>query len=143
MELSPPEELFNIDCGENLSSPVHAHIDYKGNYITGFCSGLRIGEEKALEIGKLYKEGIELEQYKILDMLINGGLRKLYEFALKEGFSPDKKGYVSSCHLCLDIRVYLYSTGKIYKELYPSFLYEELKSSNSFAPGLSNSTLKP
>ncbi len=128
MELYPPEELFDIDCAENLSSPVHAHIDYNGNYITGFCSGLRIGERTAMELGKLYEEGIDLEEYKILEILIKNGLRELYKFSLKEGYIPNKKGYVSSCHLCLDIRSYLYSSGKKYKELYPSFLYEELNS---------------
>lgn len=127
MDLSPAESLLNIDCCDNLASPVHAHIDYRGNYITGFCSGLRIGEEKAFDLKKLYREGIYLEDYPVLEILTGGGLKELYNFAGKNGYKPKEEGYVAPCHLCLDIRIYLYFKKERYKELYPDFFYEELK----------------
>jgi len=126
MDLHPPEMLFKKDCSRNLSSPVHAHIDYRGNYITGFCSGLRIGKETALDMKKLFNEGISLSDYPLLGMLAGGGLKDLYDFALARGYKPRPEGYVAPCHLCLDIRVYLYFNDKKYPELYPDFFYEEL-----------------
>jgi len=126
-DLYPAEDLLDIECNRNLSSPTHAHIDYRGNYITGFCSGLRIGEESALNLKKLYKEGIDLREYPVLSMLTTGGLKKLYHFSLKEGYSPKKEGYVFPCHLCLDMRIYLYFNKEKYRDLYPDFFYEELK----------------
>ena len=127
MDLYPAEKVIKKDCKRSLASPVHAHIDYKGNYITGFCSGLRIGKETALDLKKLYNEGIDLSEYPLLKMLIQGGLKELYDYAVSKGYEPKKEGYVASCHLCLDIRLYLYFNDKKYLELYPEFFYEELK----------------
>ena len=59
----PPENWFRSPCRQNLTSSVHAHIDYRGNYLTGFCSGLRIGQETALALPALFDERIELNRY--------------------------------------------------------------------------------
>lgn len=127
LPLHPAEKLLDKHCAQNLGSPIHAHIDYKGNYLAGFCSGLRIGEQTGLDLDKLYSEGIELSHYPLLDQLVNGGLRGLFKQAVKSGFEPKPKGYVSPCHLCLDLRLYLFSQNRTYDELYPKFLYEDLR----------------
>lgn len=122
----PAEELRGKNCRESLASPIHAHLDYMGNYLTGFCSGLRIGEGTGFDLGRLYREGIRLSQYPVLDILINNGVQGLYEHTLKAGYTPLKQGYVSPCHLCLDMRVHLYFHKERYPEFYPDFFYEEL-----------------
>ena len=122
----PAESLLEKDCRSSLASPVHAHLDYRGNYLTGFCSGLRLGEEAGFSLEALFGHGIRLSRYPILDILVRKGVRGLYEHALKAGFAPQKKGYVSPCHLCLDMRVHLYFQEARYPELYPDFFYEEL-----------------
>lgn len=66
--------------------------------------------------------------YPILEILLRRGLRELYELGLRSGFVPRRKGYVSPCHLCLDLRLHLYFHEKAYDELYPAFFYEELQS---------------
>jgi hypothetical protein len=133
LPLQPAEELLDKTCSQNLGSPVHAHIDFKGNYLAGFCSGLRIGKHSGLNLNRLYNEGIKLDRYPVLDQLINGGLNALYKTALSSGFTPEPKGYVSSCHLCLDLRIYLFSQGEAYEELYPTFFYKDLlKQKNKF-----------
>jgi hypothetical protein len=124
----PAEAVLEKNCQENLGSPVHAHLDYKGNYLTGFCSGLRLGRRSGLYLHDLYASGVRLGPYPILEILINKGIRGLYEDALQRGYIPSEKGYVSPCHLCLDIRLFLYAMDPSYEELYPSFFYEELTS---------------
>jgi hypothetical protein len=103
-------------------------VDYEGNYLTGFCSGLRIGRETGRDLSRLYREGIKMGRYPILDMLVNQGVQGVYEAALKEDYKPREEGYVSPCHLCLDARVHLYFQEQKYEELYPSYFYEELRS---------------
>ncbi len=127
LPLHPAEELLSKTCAQNLGAPVHAHIDFEGNYLAGFCSGLRIGKQSGLNLDRLYNEGITLSRYPLLDRLINGGLKGLYKTALKSGFTPDQRGYVSPCHLCLDLRRHLFSQDKPYEELYPAFFYEDLR----------------
>ena len=126
LPLRPVEELLSKTCAKNLGSPVHAHIDYQGNYLAGFCSGLRIGKQTGLELNRLYTEGIKLDHYPILDQLVNGGVNELYNQGITSGFQPDPKGYVSECHLCLDLRLHMFFHDKHYKELYPHFFYEDL-----------------
>ncbi len=126
----PPESYLTKYCFRDLSSPVHAHIDPMGNYLTGFCSGLRIGGEgTAYELKKLYQLGITLEDYPLLDMLIHGTLGDLFSFSVTQGFTPDIRGYVSACHLCGHIRTWLFvrsTRERRYQELGPSFFYEEM-----------------
>jgi len=123
----PAEDLLDKRCTQNLGSPVHAHIDFKGNYLTGFCSGLRIGKQSGRNLSQLYAEGIDLDHYPVLDQLINRGLKGLYETAVKSGFAPEPRGYVSPCHLCLDLRLHVYFHVNPYEELYPSFFYDDLR----------------
>ncbi len=126
LPLRPAEEYLDKICVENLGSPVHAHIDYNGNYLAGFCSGLRIGIQTGTDLNNLYTEGIRLSDYPLLDHLVNGGLNALYDQGMKSGFEPDAKGYVSPCHLCLDLRLHMYRQKQQYEELYPNFFYEDL-----------------
>jgi len=126
LPLRPAEEFLSKTCADNLASPVHAHIDYQGNYLAGFCSGLRIGNQTGLELNRLYTEGIRLSRYPLLDQLVNGGIRELFNQGVKTEFLPDPQGYVSACHLCLDLRLHFFFQGKPYEELYPRFFYEDL-----------------
>ncbi len=127
----PVEAVLERNCKEFLASPVHAHLDYGGNYLTGFCSGLRTGAETGFSLENLYRKGIPLDRYPILEILVQKGIRGLYELALKTGYEPRNEGYVASCHLCLDIRIFLYFNVEKYPELYPHFFYQELRPSKT------------
>jgi hypothetical protein len=126
MKLSSPEMFLGHQCSRNLSSPVHAHIDQEGNYLAGFCSGLRIGTAAALDLERLYGDGADLAEHPVLRMLAGRGLGELYRHACALGFEPAPEGYVAPCHLCLDLRLFLYNVGFAPDELYPRFFYEEL-----------------
>ena len=126
LPLRQPEELLEKTCTQDLGSPVHAHIDYQGNYLAGFCSGIRLGKQTGLNLNSLYQEGVDLDRYPILNQLVNQGLRGLYDLGKKSGYEPDSRGYVSPCHLCLDLRLHLFFQDGPFEELYPRFFYEDL-----------------
>jgi Radical SAM superfamily len=116
-------------CRQELSSPVHAHVDPYGHYLTGFCSGLQVGDGEAFDLKRLYGEGIRLAAYPLLEMLLEGTVGDLRRFAERLGFCPDPEGYVSACHLCGHIRTWLYRglpEAKRPLELAPGFFYEEM-----------------
>jgi len=116
-------------CAPELASPVHAHVDPHGHYLTGFCSGIQIGDREGFRLEALFREGIPLEEYPVLKTLTQGCLGDLLAHAEKLGFVPDPAGYVSACHLCGHIRVWLYhhvSAAERPRELAPAFFYEEL-----------------
>jgi hypothetical protein len=116
-------------CSRELSSPTHAHVDPYGHYLTGFCSGLQIGDKEAFDLERLYREGICLDDHPILEMLLRGTLGDLRRFAEDLGFRVDPEGYVSACHLCGHIRTWLYhhapGEGRP-GELAPACFYEEM-----------------
>lgn len=125
----PVEAFLGKHCRPELSSPVHAHVDPSGHYLTGFCSGLQIGAGSAFDLDRLFTEGIDLTAFPILQRLIEGGLGDLYRFAQAKGFRSDPSGYVSACHLCGHIRTWIYhglDPEERPAELAPGFFYEEM-----------------
>jgi hypothetical protein len=97
----PLEELLEKSCGcSELDGTSHFHIDLFGNYIPGLCSGLAVQVE---DLGT----PLEPQKYPLLTALYNKGITGLWEYAVKHhGYLP-AAGYISKCHLCLDIRSYL------------------------------------
>ena len=92
----------------------------------GYCGGISLGSWFGLD--RLLKEGIDLENRPVLNYLIKNDMRKLFNFASDLGYQELNEGYVSKCHLCLDIRKYFVSIGD-YAELQPREFYEQLKCS--------------
>jgi hypothetical protein len=125
----PAEAYAKKHCSQELSSPTHAHVDPHGHYLTGFCTGLQIGHREAFDLERLFREGILLADYPILEMLVQGTVGALHLFAEGLGFRPARDGYVSACHLCGHIRTWLYHRlpeEKRPAELAPGFFYEEM-----------------
>jgi len=81
---------------------------------------------KRIEMDRLLKEGIDLANRPVLRYLIDEDMKGLLNFALDLGYQELDEGYVSKCHLCLDIRQYLVSNDD-YDELKPTEFYEQLK----------------
>ncbi|MCP4688600.1 MAG: radical SAM protein [Desulfobacterales bacterium] len=127
LPLYPPRDLMEHDCAVHLASPVHAHVDHEGNYLTGFCGGLRIGRRTGFDLDGMYARGVNLDRLPILDALVNRGLKGLVQMGREAGWTPRDRGYVSPCHLCLDLRLHLYKDDNTYEELHPRFFYEELR----------------
>ncbi len=120
----PARYFFKESCLDELTRPWHIHIDCYYNYIPGYCGGISLGD--AREIDKLVVEGIDLDDRPILKALV-ANLGELYDFAVKEfGYKERKEGYISKCHLCVDIRRHIALETSEFKELRPREYYIRL-----------------
>jgi hypothetical protein len=90
----------------------------------GYCGGISLGSW--FELDRLLNQGIDLQKRPVLKYLVKEDIKGLLDFALDRGYQEPGDGYVSKCHLCLDIRKYLVSRGD-YDELKPVQFYEQLK----------------
>ncbi|MEM2149814.1 MAG: radical SAM protein, partial [Nitrososphaerota archaeon] len=123
----PAKIFFKENCVDSLLREWHTHIDNYGNYITGYCGGISLGDARKLD--SLLEEGIDLDEKPILDILINRNLEELYNYAVREfNYKEREDGYISKCDLCLDIRRCIATQSKEYLELSPIEYYQHLNS---------------
>lgn len=104
-------------CAE-LGNRSHYHIDCYGNYIPPGCPGL------ALPLSALGKE-LDPEEFPIYTRLAQEP-RQLLDLCKSLGFVPGSN-YYNRCHLCQDMRIFLYQKfpGR-YRELAPASFYESI-----------------
>jgi len=119
----PAKQFFGESCAEQLTRNWHVHVDNYCNYITGYCGGISLGD--ARDLGSVC-DGIDLEERPILAFLVTD-LEKLHQFGVKEfGYKERKEGYISKCHLCVDIRKHIAQRTDEFKELRPREFYSHL-----------------
>ena len=123
-----PRYQANHLCKDQCKPPFlrnwHNHFDNYGNFIPGYCSGISLGDCR--ELDKLLEKGISDKEYPILKFLINDDFEGLLSFAKEYGYCENQQGYLSKCHLCIDIRKYL-SYKNEFKELEPKEFYLHLE----------------
>ena len=120
----PARQFFGGTCKGELTRDWHVHVDNYCNYMTGYCGGISLGD--ARDLNSLSSEGVNLEEYPILNALVTD-LQSLYELGAKEfGYKELSEGYVSKCHLCLDIRKHIAEKTDEFKELSPREFYYHL-----------------
>jgi hypothetical protein len=122
---SPAEYFLDQPCWPPIMRDWHNHFDNYGNYMPGFCGGITLGDCR--KIDGLLKEGIDLQKFPVLGFLIQEDMNGLLKLAEKHGYESDERGYLSKCHLCLDIRKHLASEND-FQELQPREFYHHLQS---------------
>ncbi|MFX0050081.1 MAG: hypothetical protein ACFE8U_02205 [Candidatus Hermodarchaeota archaeon] len=121
-EKYPSYYFFDENCSSELVRPWHNHFDNYGNYIPGYCGGLSWGKINNLD--SLCNEGIDLEEFPVFKSLILGNLKELYSFVVENfNYKDLNQGYISKCHLCLDIRKKIVLKTDKVKELKPREFY--------------------
>lgn len=120
---NPPDYFFNEPCRPSFLRDWHNHFDNYGNYLPGYCGGISLGDCRDLD--ELLEEGIDLDRHPVLRFLINQDFEGLFQFAMDFGYRKLGDGYVSKCHLCLDIRKHLLEEGE-FEELRPKEFYSHL-----------------
>ena len=114
-------ELYHLipACGRRLRQTGHFHVDLYGNLFTGSCPGIVAGR-----VGDFHP-ALDREHFPIWSTLSEEGAYGLMQMAQAgHGFVPDPVGYVSCCHLCLAVRLHLWSIGG-YPELAPADFYAD------------------
>jgi hypothetical protein len=89
----------------------------------GFCGGISLGSW--FDLDRLVREGVDLEKHVVLKFIINEDMKSLFHFANHMKYKEMSDGYVSKCHLCLDIRKHLSASGN-FEELSPKEFYKHL-----------------
>jgi hypothetical protein len=118
------KRFFHTPCLPDFLRSWHNHFDNYGNFMPGYCGGISLGSW--FELDRLIKEGIDLQNRPVLKYLVKEDMQVLLDFAFDKGYQELGDGYVSKCHLCLDIRKYLVSKED-YDELQPVQFYEQLQ----------------
>ncbi|MHA1364114.1 MAG: radical SAM protein, partial [Candidatus Freyarchaeota archaeon] len=86
----------------------------------GYCGGISLGDARNLDS---ICGGVDLEDHPILEALLTD-LEKLYVLGVGEfGYSERREGYISKCHLCLDIRRHIVKQTDEFRELSPREFY--------------------
>jgi hypothetical protein len=119
----PARRFFGESCQGELRRNWHIHIDNYGNYITGYCGGISLGDARDLDS---ILQGINLDNHPVIDALVTD-MKKLYELGRQFGYSESKNGYTSKCHLCVDIRRHLTHQTDEFRELSPKEFYNQLE----------------
>jgi len=115
--------FFDQPCTPHFLRNWHNHFDNYGNFIPGYCGGISLGNCRRLD--DLLENGIDTDEDPILGYLMDEDMRGLFEFARAFGFEEDSRGYISKCHICLDIRKHLAREGR-FEELKPLEFYDHL-----------------
>lgn len=120
----PAKRFFELSCKEELTRGWHFHVDNYCNYMTGYCGGISLGD--ARNLNSLIEDGVDLDDRPIIKALVED-LEKLYEMAVKNfEYKELKGGYISKCHLCLDIRKHIVQITDEFRELKPAEFYRHL-----------------
>ncbi len=117
----PAQRFLKESCQRELIRDWHIHIDNYCNYVPGYCAGISLGDARDLDA---LCSGIDLAERPILRALLSS-LNDLYEMGIAHGY-VEREGYVSKCHLCIDIRRHLARFGG-FGELKPRQFYERLE----------------
>ncbi len=115
VERRSAEEFAGQSCRQTLESTSHFHVDPYGSLFTGHCPGISVAD-----IDDLHPQLTE-QSVPVYTCLLRGGPHAMWR-ELAEDFEPDPLGYISCCHLCLDLRQHLRRSRK-YGELRPDDFY--------------------
>ena len=100
----PGKTVCNTFCQPDFLRNWHNHIDNYGNFMPGYCGGISLGSW--FDLDRRLEEGIDLKNRPVLNYLVNKKMQGLLKFVLDSGYQELNEGYVSNCHLCLDVRKY-------------------------------------
>lgn len=119
----PAGAFINTHCRPHFLRSWHNHFDNYGNYVPGYCGGLSLGY--ALELDKTLADGFDSRKNPVLTYIVNNDFEGLLSFAADSGYREDREGYLSKCHLCIDIRKHLAQRDD-FIELRPVEFYKHL-----------------
>lgn len=118
----PARSFFGQSCREELTRGWHIHIDNYCNYVPGYCGGISLGDARDLK--SILRA--DLNEKPVVKALAKD-IKELYELGVKLGYEERENGYISKCHLCVDIRRYIVKRTDEFEELKPREFYERLE----------------
>jgi MoaA/NifB/PqqE/SkfB family radical SAM enzyme len=119
----PLNSLISLNCRDAFLGAKAVHIDPYGNVFSGTCSGIIMGNVNDKPLDQIWKQ-FSPDNNKIIKTLFNKGPGGLLEEAVTLGYKPAEL-YASKCHLCTDIRQFLFNKGFEKQILGPAECYQE------------------
>jgi hypothetical protein len=127
----PVDAFAHDNCAREVLFAHHSHFDLYGNYISGFCGGLTVGDwhERSAErsrrsLPQLLADFQAGRHPPLIAVLIERGPHGLFEMARdRYGYHPLAEGYTGKCHLCVDVRRHLARKGDFVR---PRGFYENI-----------------
>ena len=112
-----------MNCRSSFLDARGVHIDPFGNVFSGTCSGIIIGNINQTPLEKMWRQWQPGEN-ELTGVLFNKGPAGLLDKATTMGYEK-KKVYASKCHLCTDIRKFLFERGYKRDVIGPAECYVE------------------
>jgi organic radical activating enzyme len=100
------EALASVNCESTFLGAKGIHIDPYGNVFSGTCSGIIIGSIIHTSLEDIWKQ-FHPKQGEFIETLFNLGPTGLLDKFLNLGYQAAKV-YAGKCHLCTDIRNFLF-----------------------------------
>ena len=120
----PAQQFLRESCREELTRGWHVHVDNYCNYMTGYCGGISLGDARDI---KSICQGIDLNEHPILNALATD-LKTLFELGVEVfNYKQRREGYISKCHLCVDLRRHITQETDEFQELRPREFYHHLE----------------
>ena len=120
VEQKPIEKLKSSGCRKSHMAAKGVHIDGAGNVFSSTCIGIITGKiSHNYSLKDLWLD-YNFTNHPIWSILTESGPYGLAQHATGFGFSP-RETYCGKCHLCYDVRKYLFEKG-----IYPDHLGPEI-----------------
>lgn len=120
----PASVVVEQPCVPSFIRSWHNHFDNYGNFQPGYCGGISLGSWTDLD--RLTEEGMDLDKKPVLKYIVEDDFKGLLEYAESMGYHERDSGYLSKCHLCVDIRKFLVEKDD-FNELQPREFYSFLR----------------
>jgi MoaA/NifB/PqqE/SkfB family radical SAM enzyme len=114
-------EISKSNCRDSFLGAKGVHIDPFGNVFNGTCSGIIIGNVTERPLSEIWRNWLAKND-AIISRLFDSGPAGLLNDVVKLGFKPAEL-YAGKCHLCANLRQFLFDKGLYKSTLGPAECY--------------------
>ena len=119
----PIEAFSAMNCKSDFLGAKGVHIDPFGNVFSGTCSGIIFGNVNRMPLDEIWRR-FDPANDEFINTLFNSGPHGLLAQAESQGYKR-KELYAGKCHLCTDIRQFLFDNGLCKSVIGPAECYTD------------------
>jgi len=118
------DDFVDKSCFKEILAAKHVHIDGAGHVFSGTCMGIILGKLVGPQDDELVEfwRSFDYRLHPVWSILGRQGPMGLLALAEPLGYQR-RTGYVDKCHLCYDLRQFLYKKGEFKGYLGPGNCY--------------------
>lgn len=126
IERFPAEHFADQQCVKEILHSDHVHIGPEGHVFPGVCAGIIMTTVNGRPIPEVWSQlHTDWQQNPVLDAVVAGGSYELMQRAKQFGYVERENGYASKCHLCTDVRQFLFERGMWRDAIGPEACYAD------------------